>query len=337
MQIACQFPLVKHLVSLYNLSMFPRRVFLLILAALVMLSSLSARMPQQQDDGIFFEDAGFWVRGEFYQFYRAAPDPDRLFGNPISDPLPDPVRPGITVQYFERARFDLDPTRPAGQRVSLGDLGRNLRDEARPGEPANFSTNTPMCRAFSNGNTVCYAFLQFYDGHEGNVYFGPPVSDTEFLDGRLVQYFEHARMEWLPDRPAGQRVVMSELGRIDYNIRVGQAPEGGSRTGLPTRLTAHAFTAAPVVAVGDSQEVFVVVYDQQGSPVPDANVMVTVRYPDGREENYRPERLTNADGFTSIVFTVEDVAPNQVVEIIANVDVPNGPKATARTWFRIWW
>lgn len=316
--------------------MIPRRVILLILAVLLMASGVSARLPQQED-GKFFEDAGYWVRGEFYQFYSAAPEPDRLFGSPISDPLPDPVRPGITVQYFERARFDLDPTLPAGKRVKLGDLGANLRDDSNPGSPVDFSTNTPMCRIFENGGTVCFAFLQFYDSHQGGVYFGPPISNTEYLDGRLVQYFEHARMEWLPERPAGQRVVMTELGRIDYNIRVGKAVEGSSRTGLPIRITAHAFTAAPVLPSGAQQQVFVVVTDQKGNPVPDVNVIVTARYPDGREQNYRPERLTNADGFTSIVFTVEDVEPNQVVEITANADVPNGPSARARAWFRIWW
>lgn len=316
--------------------MHPRRVIYLIMAVLLMVSGLSARMPQQED-GVFFEDAGYWVRGDFYQFYSAAPEPDRLFGNPISDPLPDPIRPGITVQYFERARFDLDPTRPSGQRIRLGDLGHNLRDESNPGEPVDFSTNTPMCRAFPNGKSVCYAFLQFYDGHNGEVYFGTPISDTEYLDGRLVQYFEHARMEWLPERPAGQRVVMTELGRIDYAIRIGSGPGGSSSTGKPIRLTAHAFTAAPVLPSGAKQQVFIVVNDQKGNPVPDANVIITARYPDGHEENYRPTHLTNADGFTSIVFTVDDVDPNQVVEITANADIPNGPSAWARTWFRIWW
>jgi hypothetical protein len=194
-----------------------------------------------------------------------------------------------------------------------------------------------MCRQFENGKTVCYAFLQFYESHLGDMYFGPPISDTEFLDGRLVQYFEHARMEWLPERPAGQRVVMTELGRIDYSIRVGQETEGSSATGKPIRITAHAFTASPVLPTGAEQQIFVVVNDQQGNPVPDANVIVTVLYPDGREEHYRPQHLTNTDGFTSIGFTVEDVAPNQVVEISANADIPNGPQAWARTWFRIWW
>lgn len=305
----------------------------MLLALLLGFTVVNAR-AYQGTDGEYFEESGVWLRGEFLSFYRAAPAPERLFGNPISEPIPDPVRPGIMVQYFERARMDYDETLPPGQRVYLAKLGQTLRDDSNPGAPLNFSTNTNMCREFPNGRLVCYAFLQFYDRYQGEKYFGQPISDTELLDGRLVQYFEYARMEWRLDRPVGERVVLTELGRIDYDLRVGR---GAYIVAGAMKLNAHAFLERTVLAAGEEQRVFVVVRDQRQEPVPDVSVMISVTYPDGRQENMRPDQLTNADGFTSAAFKVGDVRPNEIVTVTATVEQPNGPRATASSWFRIWW
>ena len=65
--------------------------------------------------------------------------------------------------------------------------------------------------------------------------------------------------------------------------------------------------------------------------------MISVRMPDGTVQNYRPENTTNADGFTQVVFDVQNVQPNQVVEVQVKANVVNGPDGSASTWFRIWW
>jgi hypothetical protein len=302
-----------------------------------MFSSIAARGYQGPDEE-YFENTGIWLRGEFLSFYNNAPAPDRMFGSPISDPIPDPVRPGIQVQYFERVRMDYDATLPAGQRITLASLGQSLRDDTNPGEPLNFSTNTNMCRAFANGRLVCYAFLQFYDRYQGAQYFGQPISDTENLDGRLVQYFEHARMEWRLDRPVGERVVLTELGRIDYDMRIGR---GANITSERLLLNVHAFLARSVLAAGQEQTVYVVIHDQRQQAVRDLSVVVTVTYPDGHQENMRPEKLTDENGITSVDFLVQDVLPNQLVTVTVKADQTNSsgdsPNLTANTWFRIWW
>jgi hypothetical protein len=317
--------------------MVPNRAVIAILAILLLVSSVSARPlsgnPLQSSDGVFFPDTGYWVRGEFLAFYKAAPDAQRLFGRPISDSMPDPMRPGMQVQYFERARLDFDAAKPAGKRISLGNLGQNLRDESNPGEALNFSTNTNMCRAFSNGRLVCYAFLQFYDRYNGAVYFGQPLSNTEYLDGRLVQYFERARMEWRADRPVGERVVLTELGRIDFDIRIGR----NNITSGRLELSADTFISSPVVAAGQEQHVFVVVHDQRHDPVEGASVIITATYPDGHAESIRTQQGTNADGFSQASFIVKNVQPNQVITITATAEVTGGAKASGSTWFRIWW
>ncbi|MDI3340682.1 MAG: hypothetical protein QJR03_09135 [Sphaerobacter sp.] len=45
-----------------------------------------------------------------------------LFGYPISEEFTDPAT-GLTVQYFERARFEYHPDNPEPYRVLLGRLG----------------------------------------------------------------------------------------------------------------------------------------------------------------------------------------------------------------------
>lgn len=51
------------------------------------------------------------------------------FGFPISEPASEPVEGGraLTVQYFERARFEEHPEQPAARRVQLSRLGAELK------------------------------------------------------------------------------------------------------------------------------------------------------------------------------------------------------------------
>jgi hypothetical protein len=52
-----------------------------------------------------------------------------VFGYPISEPAPEQVEGGraLTVQYFERSRFEEHPELPAASRVQLGRLGAELK------------------------------------------------------------------------------------------------------------------------------------------------------------------------------------------------------------------
>ncbi|HMQ33654.1 MAG TPA: peptidase S8, partial [Chloroflexaceae bacterium] len=51
------------------------------------------------------------------------------FGFPISEPAPEQVEGArsLTVQYFERARFEDHADQPAARRVQLSRLGAELR------------------------------------------------------------------------------------------------------------------------------------------------------------------------------------------------------------------
>jgi hypothetical protein len=323
--------------------MIPRRALLIFISCLLAFFSLSAVAAQQTTDGQFFDKTGHWVRGEFYTFWKNAPDPTVLFGYPITEAIPHPINPNTQVQYFQRARMEYDPNLPEGQRVSLTNLGDWIYDDSDRGQQARFQVTASACRAFvETGKNVCYAFLQFYDRFDGPAYFGLPISEVEIVDRRLVQYFERARMEWRPEMPSGQRVILTDIGRLHFDVMIGDYElTHAESSNLPqrvlTEMRVNVFSARPLLASGEQQRIFTVVQDQYHQPLKDAEVMVTVRYPDGRSENYRPLHNTDADGLAETTFTIEQVAPNQVIQVEVEASITNGPKNKARTWFRIWW
>lgn len=300
-------------------------------------------MQTQPQDGRFFVETGHWVSGPFLEYYESVPDPLLILGYPLTEQMAHPIRQGVIIQFFQRARLELNTNvSEAQQEVNLAPLGEWLYSSTGRGELANFAMATNACRTFpESGIPVCYAFLQFYDGNNGAVYFGEPVSQPEIIDGRLVQYFERARMEWRPEMPNGQRVALTDLGRLDFDLTIGNDAYTEPLIGIPEAqlvdIRAHAFAEHPLIGSGERQTVFVVVVDQYMRPVADAQVMVTVRMPNGSVENLRPDRATNEDGFTQVDFSIPEIEPNQVVEIQAEANVINGPQDLTTTWFRVWW
>lgn len=86
---------------------------------------------QRSDDpgkGKYFASTGQALTGDFYDFWVNNAG-ERLFGYPLS-PATNMVSPtnGKTylTQWFERARMELHPELPAGQRIVLGTLGSEL-------------------------------------------------------------------------------------------------------------------------------------------------------------------------------------------------------------------
>ena len=83
---------------------------------------------------------------------------------------------------------------PAFQRDSRSpwrSLGSYFYDPAKSGEDANIYTNNAACRFFEETQqSVCYLFLQFYTAHNGEKFFGLPISEVRVIDGRLVQVFQ---------------------------------------------------------------------------------------------------------------------------------------------------
>src|ERR1051325_5358750 len=171
----------------------------------------------QSADIQFFPETGHNIKGAFLHFYKTVHDPKLLFGYPITEQIPS--KDGKTVQYFQRARFELRPDLPEALRVQLTPLGQLMY---KPANQLKLS-NTAGCNLFPTGYSVCYAFLDFYQAKGGTGQFGNPISPFEFHENLIVQYFEKARFEWRADRPEGQRVVLTDLGRL-YFDQLGEDP-----------------------------------------------------------------------------------------------------------------
>lgn len=290
----------------------------------------------QASDSIYVSETGHWIWGDFLRTYNSVSDPLLYFGYPITDDFTDPVS-NERVQYFQRARFDLVDT-AEGTIVKIAPLGQLLHEEGA--ELADIPNDGPTCRTFDSGYPVCYAFLQFYDAYNGAVWFGNPISEVEVADGHFVQYFENVRMEWWPDRPTGQKVALSDLGRIYFdqfvaNPELLQSSPPASINGNLLEPTVNMFALNSLVGVGEQQTIFVIVQDKYLRPVTGAQVGVTLYYPDGSKIFYRLSE-TNEFGISRFVFNVDNVEIRTLVNVTAEISI-RGESASGKTWFRVWW
>lgn len=310
---------------------------LLLIWLIGLLGLVSSQPAQAQDsDSVYIPETGHWIWGEFLRAYNSVPDPLFYYGYPITDDFTDPITK-TRVQYFEKARFDMVET-PRGPDVQVAPLGQLLHESGNP--LAEIPKEGPTCRAFKSGYTVCYAFLQFYDAYAGEIYFGMPLSDVEVVDGRYVQYFDRARMEWWPDRPSGKRVRLTDLGKIYFDKVVAnpallEPNPPANISGNILNPKVRVFTRKSMIGANESQSVFVIVRDQYTRAIEGAQVGVTLSFPDGSREFYRlPE--TNEQGISQFTFTTADLPVRSVVSILAEVSI-RGEHGSGRSWFRIWW
>ena len=307
-----------------------------ILILVLLMSGASRAVKAQSSDSIYVSETGHWIWGEFLHTYNSVPDPLLYFGYPITDDFTDPST-NQRVQYFQRARFDQVDT-PEGIKIQIAPLGQLIHEEGAP--LADIPNEGPTCRSFDTGFSVCYAFLQFYDGLEGTAWFGNPISEVEVADGHYVQYFENVRMEWWPEKPSGQRVVLSDLGRIYFDKAVGnpellKSSPPASIAGELINPAVNLFALRSLIGAGDQQTVYVIVQDKYLRPVANAQVGVTIYYPDGSKEFYRLTE-TNEFGISQFSFTVDNFDVKSTVNLDADINI-RGESATGKTWFRIWW
>ena len=310
------------------------------IAVLLMVTLLAASVPQaalaQSSDSVYVSETGHWIWGDFLRVYNSVPDPLLHFGYPITDDFTDP-QTNQRVQYFERARFDMVDT-AEGPVVKIAPLGQFLHQEG--GQLADIPNEGPTCRAFDSGFSVCYAFLQFYDAYDGATWFGNPISEVEVEDGRYMQYFENVRMEWWPDRPNGQKVALSSLGRIYFDREVNdpQLLKSSASTTAAGELlnpVVNVFVLKSLVGAGEGQTVYVIVQDRYIRPIANAQVGVTLYYADESKQFFRLAE-TNEFGVSQFNFQVDDLKVGTEVSVVAEVSI-RGETASGKTWFRIWW
>lgn len=291
----------------------------------------------QEQNSRYFPETGHWVYGEFLAYFDSAADPLLVFGYPITDAYQDPLT-GLTIQYFQKVRFELHIEAETGKRVQISPLGMLLYE---PGPVVEMSTDTPACAYFSDQqHYVCYSFKDFFYNNGGLAQFGAPLSELEQQGDLYVQYFERGRFEWHPELPAGQRVTLSDLGRLYFDQHVGDpallAPNlvnGITQSLIDLRV--RVFVANALVAPQGKQTVYIVAQDQYLRPVEKADVAVVVHLPNGGEQRYRLP-LTDQNGISQYEFNVGEQPYDQIVDIA--VEVAKGSlQATSSSWFRIWY
>lgn len=300
--------------------------------SLLILSMLLARPPTaqaQSADVRYFPETGHYVKGLFLQFYNAAKDPLLVYGYPITEEII--ARDGKTVQYFQRARFE----RTADNRVQLTPLGRLIY---QPRRPLTIENNSG-CEKYPTGYSVCFTFLDFYKAYGGPNQFGNPISPFESADGLIVQYFEGARFEWRADRGAEKWVVISDLGRLYFDLQkedpayLRPAPPPDASIKQILSLKARAFVLKAVTLKNGSQTLFVIVQDQTSRAVENASIKALVRFTDGTTQEYL--FTSGAYGIGKVTFEFSNQTPGELVTIEISVNY-QGLTTTTVTSFRIW-
>ncbi len=168
------------------------------------------RLPLERIDSRF---RTAWERGGGLQIY----------GLPLTDAY---IRDSsLTVQYFERARFEYH-AELAGTpgAILMGRLGVEL-GHTQPPLPAPVAQEDVPWYFDATGHIIAEPFRTFWSTQGGLLTFGYPIG-AAFADsnGRLMQYFERARMELHSSSADNERVVL--LGFLgEAALRAEQQPE----------------------------------------------------------------------------------------------------------------
>jgi hypothetical protein len=325
----------------YNGSMKVSTRFSVVLLMAILMSGLGWQRSSAQiaPGREYFPETGHYVRGEFLVKYHSVPNPKELYGNPISIAFVSPTI-GRLVQYFEKARFELDGEKLSGQQVQVSDLGKLVRGDK---QPVTGVENSPACKTFpETGFQVCFAFLEFCNANGGEAQFGHPISNREvWTDGQQVQYFQKARLELRPGLPPGKRIIVAELGRIAF-YTLGEDPtmliaeQDDSTINSIVELKVHAYSKSAVVPRSGNQTIYVVVQDQRLLPVFGARVELVITMPSGEPRRILIPGTTGENGIIQYTFPYSTQSLG-IVKVEVQVKLEDKLLGRTVTSFRIWW
>jgi hypothetical protein len=326
---------------------------IVVVMAAVLISGVAATLPQPPSDDCRYFETGHYVCDAFLRFYETRGGLE-IFGNPITRACDDPAL-GLYVQYFQNARMEWHPYNPPPYQVQLGLLVDELGYQFPPASSDRIPTfNTSLRHYFpETRHVVEYSFLDYFREKGGIDIFGYPHSEFMYEGGRIVQYFQRARIEWHPEITSGSQMRLTPLGEI-YVERFG-VPEGcdepvntaniieqpivGTPTVTPqpmvTKLNVSASVRYIITGREGGQTVFVYVTDQRQQPVSGAVANMVVHYPSG-DHPYEFNEPSNDSGFTGHYFDILPTSPGQKVVIAVTVTYGN-LTGTTQTFFLPWW
>ncbi len=307
----------------------------LVAAALTGACLVQAQSPASQ----YFPQTGHSVQDDFLRFFNTRGGLE-IFGYPLTEAF---VESGRLVQYFQKVKMEAHPENPDPRKVELGLVGIQLGYAAPPIPAAEIPlSNDPYRRYYSEtGHTVVYAFLNYFDARGGLAIFGYPITEFERENGRFVQYFQRARMEWHPELPSDKRVQVGNLSEIYATTQLSpdllDPPRGIlATTGVVqiTELRATASLRYAITGQSGQQVLHVYVLDQRGNPVQGAAAAAVVRFPSGD----LPLTLepTDANGHTQELFNFNGLNPGY--SVVVQVRASWAALVTqTQTSFFVWW
>ncbi len=300
-----------------------QRFVLPVLIFTILLTTWGPVQAQSTDVQFFLET------GHSLKFYKSAKNPQLVYGYPITEQMIS--KDGKTVQYFQRARFESTNT----QSIQLTALGRLTYQPKSP-----MTINNPnACQVYPTGFAVCLTFLDFYKASGGPTQFGNPISPFESSDGLIVQYFEASRFEWRADRPADERVVISDLGRIYFDqlkedpAQLKPIDQPDATINPVLSLKVRAFVLKAVTLRSGQQTIYVIVQNQISKAVSNATGKALVALPDGTNQEF--PFTTNASGIAIVSFNFSNQKSGELVPIEITINYQS-IIGTTKTSFRIW-
>lgn len=309
---------------------------LIVILALVGAWNWHTYAAQPEETERYFPATGHWVKGEFLKTYNQAIDPVRLYGFPITEAFSGDLSSNTLVQFFQKAMFILRVNGADGVAVEVMPIGRFLYT---PDNPKALIENFSGCRILPDTDfPICYAFLEFFDLYGGLAHFGAPISGIELQKEYMVQYFDRTRLEFHPELPLGQKVVAADLGsEYFYLMKLDPLllrPMANAAIKGILSLKVRAFPQNSVGGTHGRQIIYIIVQDQKNQPVTGAQVLLSVKLPDGQRLSYAVQKPSNEYGMVNFDFIYNSL---QIGPAVVEIKVKyEGIEAQTVTSFRIW-
>jgi len=314
-------------------------VALTVVLGLVLPQPLLARYPggdpPPSQERRFFQETGFWVSGAFLSYFDTHGGLE-VFGYPISAPYNNH---GILVQYFQKARMEWHPFNPDPYKVQLGLLGEEMGFR----RPPVASPRVSIGRVYypETGHSVAHMFLRYFANHGGVDLFGYPISEMLIENQRIVQYFQRLKLVW---DPWASRMSVGNLGELYVSLHRDRLPPDALMRGSyriagqgPVSWRIRVGMGRSVVGLERMQEVRILLTDDRGEPVADAQVRVTVRPQDGEIiEELTRIMATDDQGRVTLSLPVADLRPGTWA--VLTVEATDGVVAGhAQELFLVWY
>jgi hypothetical protein len=265
-----------------------------------------------------------------------------VLGYPITDAFVDPES-GLLIQYTQNARIEYFPDPQLGDFVTrLNPLGETMGGWQPPlGAGQGAFGAQPDCDFFPiSGHNVCYAFREYFEAHGGLATFGYPISEFTLESDRIVQYFQGFQLAFYPENLPGDQVRVSPLGRAHFEVMgydkrlLWPNPPSETMSYEVVELQAQASVLHPVLGPSGTQNIFVIVRDQNMMPVQGAAVTLVAHFPGLDRTMLMPQ--TDERGLSQWALSYEAQTPGTLISL--DVLVSQGTlMAATRDSFRIWW